>query len=288
MTEAPERMLPLYEAKMLAAYDHRDADVVKSATAATRQNQPRYLSAVEHQDPYRSPTPLVWVAEDSIPELSEDWFCGLSDVTSATNERTVKAAALPSSGVGNTYPLVRASVRIPLLACLNSLALDYVARQKVPALHLNFRYLYQFPVPRPATMNQPAAWSGAASTSAWIAPLVLELTYTAWDMQPFAEDLGDTGAPFVWDPERRFLLRAELDGAFFHLYGVPRDDVGYILNTFPIVRRKDEEAHGEFRTKRAILEIFDAMQDAIDTGIAYASVLDPVPGFGHRHPPRSR
>ena len=68
---------------------------------------------------------------------------------------------------------------------------------------------------------------------------VLELTYTAWDMAPFARDLGDDGPPFRWDEERRFLLRAELDAAFFHLYGIDRDDVDYIMETFPIVKRKD-------------------------------------------------
>ena len=123
-------------------------------------------------------------------------------------------------------------------------------------------------------------------------PRILELTYTAWDMAPFAEDLGDVDAsgrvnpPFVWDDERRFWLRAELDAAFFHLYGIARDDVDYIMDTFPIVRRKDEAAHGEYRTKRVILEMFDAMQTAIDTGVPYTSPITPPPGQGPRHPAR--
>jgi hypothetical protein len=56
-----------------------------------------------------------------------------------------------------------------------------------------------------------------------------------------------------------FELRAELDAAMFHLYGIPRDDVDYILDTFPIVRRKDEAKHGEYRTKRLILEAYDRL-----------------------------
>ena len=70
------------------------------------------------------------------------------------------------------------------------------------------------------------------------------------------------GSPFRWIPERRELIRAELDAAFFHLYGLDRDDVDYIMDTFPIVRRKDEAAHGEYRTKRLILERYDAMAEA--------------------------
>ena len=90
----------------------------------------------------------------------------------------------------------------------------------------------------------------------------------------------------MWDDERRFWLRAELDAAFFHLYGIARDDVDYIMNTFPIVRRKDEAAHGEYRTKRVILELFEAMETAIDSGVPYTSPITPPPGHGPRHPQR--
>ena len=50
------------------------------------------------------------------------------------------------------------------------------------------------------------------------------------------------------------------------------------METFPIVRRKDEEKHGNYRTKRAILEIYDAMQKSIRTGKPYQTLLDPPPG----------
>lgn len=63
----------------------------------------------------------------------------------------------------------------------------------------------------------------------------------------------------MWDEERRFLMRCELDALYFHLYGIARDDVDYIMETFPIVKRKDEAAHGEYRTKRVILEMYDQM-----------------------------
>jgi len=111
---------------------------------------------------------------------------------------------------------------------------------------------------------------------------------------------------FRWDEERRFLLCCEMDAAFFQLYlpaeksgdwrlaegemeedlarlkasfPTPRDAVAYIMDTFPIVRRKDEEKFdGDFRTKRVILEIYDEMQEAIRTGQHYMTRLDPLPG----------
>ena len=115
-------------------------------------------------------------------------------------------------------------------------------------------------------------------------PHVLELTYTAHDLERFATDCGYSGPPFRWDEERRFLLRCELDAAYFHLYGIGGDDVDYILETFPIVKRKDEQAHGEYRTKRVILDIYDAMQQAMETGTAYHTRLDPPPASGWTPP----
>ena len=116
-----------------------------------------------------------------------------------------------------------------------------------------------------------------ARASAVLKPLVLELSYTAWDLADFAADLGHSGAPFRWNEERRALLRAEFDALIFRLYGIEREDVDYILDTFPIVKRKDEAAHGEYRTKRLILERFDAMAAADAAGEEYQTVLDPPP-----------
>jgi hypothetical protein len=105
----------------------------------------------------------------------------------------------------------------------------------------------------------------------------LELIYTAWDLEPFAKDCGYDGPPFRWDEERRFLLRSELDAAYFHLYGIGRDDVDYIMETFPIVKRKDEKEYGEYRTKRVILKIYDEMLRAIETEEPYKTQLEPGP-----------
>jgi len=73
------------------------------------------------------------------------------------------------------------------------------------------------------------------------------------------------------------MLRCELDAAYFHLYGIERDDMDYIMDTFPIVKRKDEKAHGEYRTKRVIPEIHDEMVPAMATGEPYRIRLDPPP-----------
>ena len=78
--------------------------------------------------------------------------------------------------------------------------------------------------------------------------------------------------------ERRFLLRCELDAAYFHLYGIERDDVDYIMDTFPIVKRKDEKQYREYRTKQVILEMYDEMRKAMEMGEVYRTRLVPGPG----------
>jgi len=181
---------------------------------------------------------------------------------------------LPWSGVGHTAPLMLPQNADALLVCgllasLNSMALDYVLRQKMGGTHLTFFILRQIAVPTPARYT--------TELLDVVVPRVVELSYTAWDLQPFARDCGYHGPPFRWDEERRFLLRCELDAAYFHLYSIERDDVDYIMGTFPIVKRKDEAAHGEYRTKRVILEIYDAMQRAMDSGEPYQTRLDPPP-----------
>jgi len=49
------------------------------------------------------------------------------------------------------------------------------------------------------------------------------------------------------------------------------------METFPIVKREDEAKHGECRTKRVILDIYDALRQAMDSGEPYQTLLDPPP-----------
>lgn len=97
---------------------------------------------------------------------------------------------------------------------------------------------------------------------------VLELTYTADDMESFALDMGyvdDSDSmkvlpPFRWDEERRFKLRAKLDAVFFHLYGITeRDDIRYIYSTFPIIEREEYKTWGKYRSCELCLAWMNAL-----------------------------
>jgi hypothetical protein len=106
----------------------------------------------------------------------------------------------------------------------------------------------------------------------------LELVYTAHDLDAIAEEDPSLPGPFVWHSGRREAIRAEVDGALLHLYRLGRKDAEHILNSFAVARRYDEQEHGEFRTKRLVLERYDALDAANSAGEPYVTPLDPPPG----------
>lgn len=258
-----ENWLPLYEAKMCGFFDHRAADVVENERVLLRKGQPDSLSDSDHADFERLAQPRYWVSEEALPEGIRDrsWMIAYRNVTSPTNERSMIPTSIPVCGVGHSLPLIQSSARSAALlpALLSSYSFDYFVRQKLGGTNLTFFIVKQLPVPPPSTFDEPAPWSPAETVAAWMTSRVVELTYTATDMSGFAADLGYHGPPFRWDPERRRHLRSELDAACFHLYGLDRPEVEYVMETFPIVRRKDEATHGEYVTKRLILEQYDKL-----------------------------
>jgi len=59
------------------------------------------------------------------------------------------------------------------------------------------------------------------------------------------------------DTGDRAQLRAEIDAYVTRPYGLSRDDFAYILDTFPVLKKKEEKAFGEFTSKRKCLEEYD-------------------------------
>ena len=126
-----------------------------------------------------------------------------------------------------------------------------------------YSYLEQLPVIAPDDYDRRF---GDKTAREIVREHVLELTYTAHDMEPFARDLGYEGPPFVWNEEDRRHLRARLDALYFHLYGLSRDDADYVMDTFPIVRKGDEKEFGTYRTKEMVLAYMNALS-AGDVGV---------------------
>src|SRR6185437_10125128 len=279
--------LPVYEAKLIEQFGHLQQTYSDGVT--------REISSGEKKSPYLTVSPRRWMSEQdvkqSLPEFwDRNWLLTWQNVTDTnTRARTVISAIIPLSaadftlriGFPGNHPILSA---IAFTSTFNSFVFDYVTRQKLGGVNLSDYIVKQLPMPAPSDfVGDEKAWK----LSDWIRPRVLELTFTAWNLEAFAQDCGWFGPPFRWDEKRRFQLRCELDAAFFHLYGLNRDDTAYILDTFPIVKRKDEERFGTYRTKDRILELYDALAESQRTGQPYQTELAPIPSsFRATHPPR--
>ena len=272
--------VPLYEGKMVQAFDHRAASVAVNLDNRFRPAQAVPATPEQHSDPDWLPAPQFYVrAADCLETTDPDWSVAFKDVTAPTNVRTMIASIVPTRGAGNTLPLLHgigdpmtATMAATIVANLNAALYDYLARQKVQGQHLNWYIVEQLPVVPAAAYEKEF---GGVPATRIVREAVLELTYTAHDMAPFARDLGFVDAdgkvrpPFPWDEDRRSRLRAKLDAVFFHLYGVTdRDDVRYIYSTFPIVEREETAAHGRYLSRDLCLAYLNALPTDPDAEVS--------------------
>ena len=220
------------------------------------------------------PTPAALHTQDDLLALAEQWLqascpqwlMGWRDICRATDVRTLIADVVPRAGVGDKFLLMKTQVdakhAAALLGCLNSIVCDFVARQKVGGTAFKYFTMKQITVLPPDRYTE--------ADLAYIVPRVLELTYTAHDLAGWAQDLGHSGPPFAFNPERRAQLRAELDAHYARLYGLTRDELRYILDpadvmgedypseTFRVLKNKELREFGEYRTQRLVLAAWDA------------------------------
>jgi len=198
LTDPPgEGRLPLYEAKMIHQFDHRWV-VYESGNSWD-------VTLAEKADPDLMVRPRYWVERAEVEQRLADkgwdrgWLMGWRDICRATDERTVIAAVIPRVAVGDTMSLMMtgavAEHSAALLANLSVLTLDFVARVKVGGTHCTYSYLKQFPIIPPGRYTK--------ADLDFIGPRVLELTYTAHDLTPWAEDLVSEwrAANGEWEPE---------------------------------------------------------------------------------------
>jgi hypothetical protein len=242
-----KRALPLYEAKMVQAFDHRAASVLVEENNWVRQGQKAQTSLVQHQNPEFAVLPRWWVDEAAVnaaaKDYKRDWLLCYKDVTSVTNERTMIASFVPWVAVVNSAPIMFPGASITprreccLLANLNSLVFDYVVRQKVGSVHLNFFIVEQLPTLAPDEYSEKCRWSKKETLEHWISERVLKLSCTSDDTKPLAEACGFRGSQgdgvHRWRNDERMALRAEMDAALAQLYGVSEEDFAYMLSTFP-------------------------------------------------------
>lgn len=249
-----KQMLPLYEGKMIHHFDWQWATFELDGSW-------REPADTEKADPAFEVLPRYWVAKSEVDtklptRLHDRMLAGYRWISNVMNERTLIASSFPYSAVGNSLPvIITEHDSILVTTTLSTFVVDYCTRQKLGGRNVTFGTVSQLPIVPPVVLEQRQPWQGSRLDS--------------WILQRVDEIYRAESASVL-----RLRARAEIDAAFFHLYGIEREDVDYIMETFPIVKRKDIATHGEYRTKGLILEIYDAMAEAEATSVPYASPFD--------------
>lgn len=264
---------PLYEGKSIQIYNHRYASIVTPAGSVSGQGQSIHSTLEELASPDFIPTPRYWVKATEVKAIKRGYALGFNDICNTNNARSLIAAIVPEVATGNKLPLLDgldARESALLIGNLNSIPCDYFARNKIQSRNLNKYILEQLPIISPTDYTRAF---GPKSAAEIVREAVLELTYTAHDLAPFARDMGYVDAsgevlpPYAWDDTRRLTLRAKLDALYFILYGIfdpanladSRGDVRYIYSTFPIVEREETARFGSYRSRDISLAWISAL-----------------------------
>lgn len=277
--------VPLFQGRTVEAYDHRFAGVDYNPENIRRGFVSLPTTSEQRLDPSFNVQFQYFVPQKAaLAVYSGEHLIAYRRSTATTNSRTMVSAICPFAGYGDSLFLLcvdealeaaeRARVASNLQANLMSIPFDFVGRNKLQGQNYSWYILEQLPVISPAAY---ARQFGPKTAADIVREAVLELTYTAHDMAPFARDMGHVDAagevlpPFTWDEDRRLALRAKLDALYFILYGVfdptlpghdaqqARDDVRYIYSTFPIVERQETERWGRYRSRDLCLVWINAL-----------------------------
>jgi Eco57I restriction-modification methylase len=257
--------LPLYEGRMIDQFDHR--------AKAWRSGRGRAAvwEALPFGDLRKAIIPQWRVPRRNVPVKLGDrvdrYRIGFGDVTGPRNERSLIATLIPRDVIcGHKVPTIVFPTGwewayMPWLAVANSFCIDFLVRKKV-ALSVSYTLLDSMPFPR-LPIDHPVVVR--------LGPLALRLTCTALEMAAYWNAMASHGwcepipegmtPPGFVDEASRAAARAEIDAVVARdLFGLTADELAGILDTFAALRRREERAYGEYRTKRLILECYEAMR----------------------------
>ena len=286
-----DEFVPLFEGKMIWFYNHHYGSFPSEYEVTSRPNSIEGTDLSILQDTTSAIFPWYWVNKVMVNnrlidmdkngnvrwQWNHSYYIAFRDVARAADARTCVASLIPSGmAAGDKAPLIFTSRGIIPSACfaalMSSLVFDYVAKQKVGGSSMGLFIMKQMPVLTPDQIPSAAQWQ--------IVRRVAELCYFNHDLDGWAEELweemtdeqraelpqlGDK-QPWMFNPDRRALLQAELDAIFAHLYGLTTEDLRYILDpedvcgegcineTFRVLKDNEIRQYGEYRTKRLVME----------------------------------
>jgi hypothetical protein len=258
--------LQMYESKCFYQYDHRCGkyegdDFIEVSSA--EKNDKNYKISTQYMMSRQIVDERLSSNNWHLP-----WLIAYRNITNSTNERTIIASVLPYCATNYSVRLCIVGVSSDLQACLlgnlNSIVADYIARQKLGGTNLSDYVFRQIAFVSPDQYSE--------NSKSFIIKRVLELTYVSNDVELWAKSLNYHGEPFDFNPERRLIIRAELDAYYAKLYGLSHDELQYILDpadllgedypseTFRGLKSNEMKEFGEYRTRRLVLEAWDKLE----------------------------
>lgn len=260
--KADDIYLPLYESKLIYLLNSRYGSF-KNVPKVVRFNtkaQPVYSTTDELKKSEFSVFPRYWVNKKEVERAfskwtTKKWFYGFRNICRGlTDYRTAIFSVIPYSGVGNSVTLIFPrnddySNFFLFIANSVSLPFDYIVRQKLGGSNLNFFVFKQLAI---VPQNKYSK-----KIKEILKVILLDIVYDNEDLKEFARELNPESKLSVYSDSSRFNLFCSLDAIYAHLYGLEKEEMDYILETFPIVKRKDIAKYGSYRTKDSILALYD-------------------------------
>jgi hypothetical protein len=264
--------LPLYEGKHFHQYDHR----LNTYDHSQGDDDPeiRNVTTQEKSDLDFEPLPEHWVAidefEDEVEDQpwNQDWVFAFRDIADATtNYRTSIGTIIPFIPFGNTASLLlfeeESAEKASLFTSIfNSFTFDFALRQSIGGTHVNKYILEQLPMPEPGSIGEycvTEGGSGYSSLENYLTERVAKLTWTSHSIDEFGAEFDTISGPVNWKNIDRLTLQAEIDAAVAKLFDINKDDYEYILNSYEILKEREQSEYGEYRTRIECTNKFDAV-----------------------------
>ena len=274
-----EGFVGLLEGKMISHWDHAFAEYTRAYGADAAPVEPDRRATLI--SPLSRHAASGSVVEAKFAEVAGELCVGWRDIANATNARTLIPVVLPPSAMDNTFNVGfprTASAALWLTAMLASYCCDWLLRCRISGNHVKPHVVEALPVPDSSVAEGPTPWEVDVRLATWVNARAAALSANT---QVLAQLLGYEAA--IWDRDRRERWRTELEAAVLHLYGLDADEAGYVLDTFDVVAARDRRTEGRhandsnWRTKRLILEKYDALARHAEAGTTYVSPDPPPP-----------
>jgi len=268
---------PLWEAKMFNQYDHRFAtfEGVPINRRFAKRAGTNKVSNDKKADTTYEILPRYWVEESELKtevkklEWNKSWVFAFRNLVRTTSDkRTALSTILPMHPSGDSISLITFECDHPeqkaacFAALFNSFVFDFTLQQSLGNANFNKYIFKQLPMPAPSEIKQSELLVDGARENLYdyLVDRSLKLIWTSNNLDGFGKVIESRPGPYKWDVEERRALRAQIDAAVAHMYGITRDEFKYILNSFEILKKLEEQKFGIYLREKECLRAFSQME----------------------------